>query len=168
MDLLSQLAEVLNNNPCIVGVGNYLKNDDGVGPYIADYLAEELQSENITVINAEDIIESHVFRIAGLDCSTVLIIDAVQADAEPGSLLFGRLSELEGVAGGFSTHKMGLAVSGNLLERHGKRTYLLGIVAGDIDFGMDISSEVLGSADYLKDFIVKSVNCSQKELVHEH
>ncbi|MCP4129563.1 MAG: hydrogenase maturation protease [bacterium] len=171
MDLISRLEQVLDTNPCVVGMGNYLRNDDAVGLYIVDGIEKALHPGKHLIMNVEDIIESYVFKIAELDCDTVIIIDAVSTVRQgvaAGSVLFGKLNEFNELIGDFSTHKLALRMSGKILEEHGKNTYLLGIVAEDIDFGTELTPEVRKSADSIRDFIIESLRCEQKENVYEH
>lgn len=143
------LKQIMSKPTCIVGVGNLFRNDDAVGAMIADRLEQEVPaSEWLSVINAEDVIENHVFRIADKDAHNVLVIDAIAGeDAEPGSLVLGKLEELEAASGGYSTHKLALSTAASVLKQHGKEVYLLGIVAANTDYGTDVSKEILDSAE---------------------
>lgn len=162
MDFISQIEEIMQDRTCLVGMGNYYKSDDAVGLYIIDQLKENIQSDTLHIINVEDIIESYVFKIAEMDCDNVVIVDAVQAETERGSVVFGRLKEMDELAGSFSTHKLSLSISGKIFEEYNKNAYLLGIVTDDVDFGIGLSDDIKRSADTVKDLLLKSINCSQK------
>jgi hydrogenase 3 maturation protease len=162
MDFVAHMNEIMQGRTCIVGMGNYYRGDDAVGLYIVDRLQHEVVSDRLRVINVEDVIESYVFTIAGMDCDNIVIVDAVQAESERGAVLFGRLDEMDGLGGALSTHKLSLVISGKIFEKYSKNTYLLGIVAGDTDFGVGISEEVRRSADTVKDLLLKSIQSSQK------
>lgn len=152
------LRRILSVPTCIVGVGNPFRNDDAVGAMVAERLQRDLPpSGRLHVVNAEDVIENHVFRIADGDAGNVLVIDAVHDDnAEPGSLVLGRIDELEAAGGGWSTHKLALTTSASVLRHHGKDVYLLGIVAADTDYGTEIGAEILAGADAVVDMVVAS------------
>ncbi|MGE5384891.1 MAG: hydrogenase maturation protease [Betaproteobacteria bacterium] len=149
------LREILSQPTCIVGVGNLMRNDDAVGVMIADRLGQDLPALNgASVVLAEDVIENHVFRIAEGDARNVLVIDAVEADAEAGSVVLGKLEDLEKVANnGFSTHKLALSTAGSILKHYGKDVYLLGIVAANTDYGTEVSQEILDSAETVIDLV---------------
>ena len=149
------LRQILSEPTCLVGVGNLMRNDDAVGVIIADRLCQELQpSPRLTVVNVEDVIENPVFRIAANDARNVLVIDAVAGDdAEPGSLVLGRLEEMEAARGGYSTHKLALSTAAGVLRHHGKDVYLLGIVAANTDYGTEISQEILDTAEVVIDLV---------------
>ncbi|QLG88423.1 hydrogenase maturation protease [Chitinibacter bivalviorum] len=158
MSFATELEQILSQPTCIVGVGNPLRNDDAVGALIAERLENELPASfGHTVINAEDVIENHVFQIADSAVRNVLVIDAVQGTGgECGSLVLGKLAELE-VGGGFSTHKLALSMATQLIEQQGKDVYLLGIAAENIDFGRSVSPEILNSAATVIELIVAQV-----------
>jgi len=157
MEVLDKIESLLKDNTCLVGMGNYLRSDDAVGLYIVDELRDREVPCNLSILNVEDVIESYVYKIAGLDCDNVVILDAVKADSTTGSIVFGRLNDFEELLSDYSTHKLSLKISGKILEEHNKQTYLLGIVADNLDYGTGISDEVKKSADLLKDFIIKSI-----------
>lgn len=149
------LREILAQPTCIVGVGNRLRGDDGVGPLVADRLAAESAGDGrIRVVNAEDVIENHVFRIADGDARNVLVVDAVAGGgAKDGSLVLGRLDELEAATGGWSTHKLALSTAGSVLRHHGKDVYLLGIAVANTEWGTAIGDDALAGAEAVVDMI---------------
>jgi hypothetical protein len=65
MNFAEDIAGVLKDRTCIVGVGNYIRRDDAVGLYLVDALKESVDSDAVQLLNAEDIIESYAFQIAG-------------------------------------------------------------------------------------------------------
>jgi hydrogenase 3 maturation protease len=156
MQLALDLERIFSESTCIVGVGNPLRNDDAVGAMIADRLGGDGSAlEGVTVINVEDVIENYVFTIAAGSATNVLLIDAVCGDgtAEPGSVVLGRLEDMEVGMSGFSTHKLTLSTAASILEQYGKTVYLLGIVAANTDYGTDVSKEILDSAEIVIDLV---------------
>ncbi len=149
------LRQILSEPTCLVGIGNLLRNDDAVGVVIADRLSREWADRGShQIVNAEDVIENHVFSIADSDVRNVLVIDAVEGgEAEAGSLVLGRLEELEATRGGLSTHKLALSTAGSVLRHYGKDVWLLGIFAANTDYGTEISQDILDSADAVIDLV---------------
>ena len=154
-----ELQQILAQPTCIVGIGNPLRNDDAVGALIAERLVSEMAAVGRhTVIDAEDVIENYCFSIADSAVSNVLVIDAVQGamhgdGPEPGSLVLGRLEELEAASNGWSTHKLALSTAASVLRHHGKDVWLLGIVAANTDYGTTVSPDILASAEAVIDLI---------------
>ena len=162
-----ELRQILALPTCIVGVGNPLRNDDAVGALIAERLAPELAVvRRHTLINAEDVIENYCFSIADSAVRNVLVIDAVQGavegdGAEPGSLVLGRLEDMEMAGAGYSTHKLALSTAASVLRHHGKDVWLLGIVAANTDYGTAVSEEILASAEAVIDLVRRTAKGSE-------
>jgi hydrogenase 3 maturation protease len=163
MSLVIDLMGVVKDKTCIIGMGNYLRKDDAVGLYLIDQLRSTIRSEDVLLMNVEDVIENYVFKIAELDCDNVLIIDAVKATTTPGSIVFGRLNRFDDSLGDCSTHTLSLTLCGKILEESGKKTYLLGIEAADTDFGRGLSEDVQRSADILMEVLIDTITTSQHE-----
>jgi hydrogenase maturation protease len=153
MSLVNQLSELLSEKTCIVGMGNYYRNDDVAGLKIVDSLKNRITAKHIKIMNVEDVLESYVFPIAGQDCKNVLIIDAVNVNSAPGSILFAGMDELDELNNSFSSHKISLEAAGRIFKEYGKKTYLLGIAVENIDFGTGISAEVRKSISLLSDLL---------------
>ncbi len=167
MNIVTDIAKVMREKTCIVGIGNYIRKDDAVGLYLADSLRESLGSGDVEIVNAEDIIESYVFEIAEKPCENVVVVDALSSQSEPGSVVFGRLLEFDEVLHDFSTHKLSLKLAGKIWEEKGKKVYLLGIEAADLDYGKGLTDTVKKSADMLKDIVVSTIISTRKEYVYE-
>ncbi|HOV08415.1 MAG TPA: hydrogenase maturation protease [Spirochaetota bacterium] len=159
--ILSDIREVVRDNCCLVGMGNYLKSDDAVGLYIIESV-KKIADNKSAIFNVEDIIEAYVFKIAESDFKNILIIDAVKTDAEVGSVVFGKLEdEFDELGGTLSTHKLALKMSGSIFREHNKETYLLGVVVDNVDFGAELSTPVRESADMLINLIIDVLNCNK-------
>ncbi len=167
MDFTGEIARLLGEKTCIVAVGNSIRRDDGVGLYLAEEIEKCAGAERVDIVHAEDIIESYVFEIANRDCANVLIMDAVQTAGEPGTLVFGPMDELKTLVSNYSTHKLSLTLACKIWRERGKKAYLLGIEAADVDFGVGLTQTVKKSADAIKDIIIETLHSTRKEYVYE-
>lgn len=148
--LHQRLAQVCTQPTCFVGIGNTLRSDDAIGTVIADKLLQDInllnEKNKVYVINVEDVIENFVYKIAEMSAKNIVLIDAVataQYGIPAGSVYFQELEELEiKDINQFSTHKLALSMSGKVFREYGKKTWLLGIVVKNTDFGRQINSEV--------------------------
>jgi len=148
------LLAVLAGPTCLVGMGNPWRNDDGVGVHVARRLSCAGLPPHLDVMTVEDVIESYVFDIAGKTAMNVVLVDAAMVPgAAPGSIVFGKVDELEAVTSDVSTHKLALRTVESVLRRSGKETYLLGIVVADIDFADTMSPAVLAAAGRVVDIV---------------
>lgn len=103
MSLEKALAGRLGGQVTVVGVGNPLRGDDGVGPLVAHDLRPV---PGLRVVQAEEVPESHLGRITAGPPDTIVVIDAVDLGAAPGSVaLLGR-GELAGFVP--TTHRVPL------------------------------------------------------------
>ncbi|OHD72386.1 MAG: hypothetical protein A2W19_13645 [Spirochaetes bacterium RBG_16_49_21] len=168
MGLVVKIEDLLHQKTCIVGMGNYLKRDDAAGLFVVEGLKKRGVPGGVILMNVEDVPENYAYQIAELDCDNVLIVDAVQSGGEVGSVLFGRLCEMEEIAGDYSTHKLSLALTGKILEKYHKKVWLLGIEVRDTGFGAGLSNEVNQSVRLICDLIVDYITEDQKEPVYEH
>jgi hydrogenase 3 maturation protease len=152
---LSVLAEVLAEPTCLVGVGNPLRRDDGVGPWIAAAVRSAATGTSLSVVDAQDVPENFAPAIARGECRNVVFVDAVAAAGPPGTAVFGPLAEF-GEVESFSTHKLALSFSGKFLEAAGKKVFLLGVVPADLGFGAGLTAAVARTAAALRDLILRS------------
>jgi hydrogenase maturation protease len=148
-------ADVLREPTCLVGIGHPLRRDDGVGPWIAGAVRDDLAGSHLGVVDAQDVPENFVPGIARAGWRNVVFIDAVAVEGEAGTVVFGPLAEFA-EAEGFSTHKLALALSRKFLEAAGKTVYLLGIVPADLEFGEGLTAEVQRAARRLRDIIIRA------------
>lgn len=149
------LFDLLQEPTCLVGVGNPLRGDDGVGPWIVGAVRDALSGTRVRVIDAQDVPENFVPAIARGDCRNVVFIDAVAAEGVPGTVVFGPLADFP-EAESFTTHNLALAMSRKFLEAAGKKVFLLGIVPADLDFGEGLTAEIERTAVALRDAILRA------------
>jgi hydrogenase maturation protease len=161
MDVISSLGldkVPMSEKTCLVGMGNSIRKDDVAGVYIVNGVSEGIGENSLKTMIVEDVLEAYAFKLAELDCENIVIVDAVESSQEPGSLVFGKLSEFSELLSNFSTHKLALEMCGKIFKEYKKETYLLGIVAGDIDFGEGMTPSVQESADMLRDLLITLAN----------
>lgn len=162
----ARLADILREPACLVGVGNPLRRDDGVGPWIVGAVREAAAGTGLALVDAQDVPENFVPTIARGGARNVVFVDAAAADGAPGTVVFGPLADFA-EAEGFSTHKLALSLSGKFLEAAGKKAYLLGIVPGDIDFGEGFTPEVERAAASVRDAILGALAQNRLENRYE-
>lgn len=149
------LFDLLREPTCFVGVGNPLRGDDGVGPWIVGAVRDRIAGTSLRVVDAQDVPENFVPGIARGDCRNVVFIDAVAAEGAPGTVVFGPLEDFP-EAESFTTHKLALSLSRKFLEAAGKKVFLLGIVPADLDFGEGLTAGVRRTAAALRDAILRA------------
>jgi hydrogenase 3 maturation protease len=163
---MNGLTDVLRQGACLVGVGNPLRRDDGVGPWVVAALRAAGPAAGLDLVDAQDVPENFVPAVARGAAPNVVFVDAVAAPGEPGTVVFGPLDELA-EAESFSTHKMALALSGKYLAASGKRSFLLGIVPADLEFGEGLTPAVAKAAAAVRDAVLGALAPELLENRHE-
>jgi hydrogenase maturation protease len=121
----------------VVGVGNPLRRDDGVGSWVAGRLAA---LGCASVFDAETVPENYLGALVEAAPRAVLFIDAAQGGGAPGEC---RLASMDALAPRqASTHAPSLALLAGLLERQGIECGLLAIQPATTAPGMGLSPEV--------------------------
>ena len=132
------LTAFIKGRVCILGFGNRLWRDDGVGSCIAEALQN---CPNLDSIDAGFVPENHLEIVARKNPDTILMIDAADFGGQPGEV---RLLHPGDVAvAGISTHAGSPQMLGKYLEaRTGARVALLAIQPKDTSEGTELSPEV--------------------------
>lgn len=149
MTLPAALAARLAGRVVVVGVGNPERGDDGAGCLVANWLCG---APGLRVIEAEEVPESFIGEIVAAGPDTVVLVDAVDLGAEPGSVAVVEKDEI--AAGLPTTHRMPLSL---LMEVVRRRTsadvLLLAIQPSTLAFGAPPSPEVAASARRVADML---------------
>lgn len=145
-DLAEALRARLRGGVVVMGIGNPLRGDDAVGSVVARALRGGLSPASgsvppVTVLDAEEIPESWVGPAVAAGPDVVLLIDAVELGAAPGSAALLEAAELGRDA--CFTHRTPLGPVADYLERAtGAEVLLLGIQPGPVRWGEELSPEL--------------------------
>ena len=140
----------------VLGIGNPIRSDDGVGVYALHRLAEDPRvcqaTAGIAFIDAGtrgiDLVNDTA------DASHVLVLDAVDVGAAPGTLVSVSGPELSRLPGGWTVHQLGvvdwmrtlLLLTGRLPEIR-----VLGLQPAETTWGTALSSSIAPAMDRLVD-----------------
>lgn len=137
----------------IITVGNPLRKDDGVGPYIAHRL-KDIRKDRIIVLDAGQYPEAVIEEAVSISPTKTVIIDTADFGGVPGEIRVitkDMVSEKT-----FSTHRFPLTIIAKILKMDtGSEVYFVGIQPKDVSFGEGISHEVKTSADELVKEVLK-------------
>jgi len=130
----------------LIGVGNPLRGDDGLGPV----LVQELQGRvGATLIDAGDVPENYLGVVASAGPDVVVIVDAAELGASPGDLALMEVDELDGTS--LSTHNASLRLFVQvLLSEVQADVFVLGVQPASTGFGAPISPMVGATIDLLQ------------------
>ena len=153
MSFESQLEDFLSDceKLIILGVGNELKCDDGVGPFIIKKLKEEdIEDKNkLLFINAETVPENFTGKIRKEKPTHLIIVDACLMGGQPGDIKIVDKYDFANI--GISTHSMSLSFFVRYLEK-------------DTDFGIIFIGIEPESMDYSEN-LTKNVEKTAYEFI---
>ena len=98
-NLHDQLKEFITPDTLILTIGNTLKGDDAAGPAIAEKLKPVIPNH---IIDAGTVPENYIQPIINKNPRILLIIDAINFDAEPGTMKIFPPDKIKSMA--VSTH----------------------------------------------------------------
>ncbi|MBR2557786.1 MAG: hydrogenase maturation peptidase HycI [Methanobrevibacter sp.] len=91
-----------------MGIGNELKCDDGIGPFIINKLKmENIENDKLLLINAETVPENFTGKIKKENPTHIMLIDACLMDSNPGEIKIVDSQDFANI--GISTHSMSLS-----------------------------------------------------------
>lgn len=124
----------------ILGIGNCLLSDDGVGVHAARLLQAEPPPETAVLAAETDFLIALPFLER---CVKVLVIDAMDAGRPPGTLYHCCGDDLAQTGQRHSLHGLGLLGALEFLDA-GRRPeiHILGVQPGRIGLALDLSPEV--------------------------
>lgn len=129
----------------VLGVGNVLMRDEGVGVHVAREIARDasLFGGDVHVVDGGTLGLDLLPLIA--DARALVLIDAVDLRAEPGTVSVLRGDAVHGVLGGhLSAHQVGLGdlvAVGRLTGALPERVVLVGVQPAAIEVGVELTTE---------------------------
>jgi len=127
----------------VVGVGNLLLKDEGIGVHIVRALQQINMPQNVRIVDGGT---SPDFPYDLKDIDKLIIIDAVKTGGKPGTIYRFHAHDLNIESEGIiSLHELGIAQSLRMMRLMGngpKETVIIGIEPKEIDWGTELSAEL--------------------------
>lgn len=123
----------------ILGIGNDLRSDDGLGPYIIENLS--INDPRVMIENVGSVPEGFARPLAKFGAERVIMVDAADMLKPPGHIELVTKDRIGGI--NISTHSMPLSFLMMYLEQEtGGKTILIGIQPKSIQFGEGLTPEI--------------------------
>jgi len=154
-DSLMRIIEDLRGEKpiAIIGLGNTLRRDDGVGVYVASRLKNLLGGVRwVEVIVAEDRVDYAAKELEKVNPCLIIVIDAMEFDGTPGEIRVVRLEDVEEPYA--YTHRIPMKTIFRIVGIEAP-TYVIGIQVASRDFGEGLSREVRVAGDEVIEFLAK-------------
>jgi len=133
-----QLKELSGSKTILVGIGNALKGDDGAGSLVCQQLEGKVCLE---LIDAGTVPENYIQPIIKKAPENLLIVDAIDFGANPGSVKVFKSQQLNGLA--ISTHRLSPCVFAGMIQGTiDVNVYFIGIQPARLTLNQPLSVEV--------------------------
>ena len=150
-DSVCRALQPSSGTTLVMTVGNSLRSDDGIGPFIAEKL---VSTQNLTVIDAGINPENYIDDAIEVKPAKIIIIDAAQFGGSPGEARVIATEHLPQTS--LSTHSIPLPVLTSILEEDTQaEVVFLGIQAEKMEWGEGLSSAVQKTGEELSEYINK-------------
>ncbi len=151
----------------ILGVGNTLKGDDGIGIYVVERINKYLEevkkgskqakftgaTGKVTAIDCGTTPENYTSIIKRHNPDRLILVDAAEMGLTPGSYRIIPPEKIEVMH--VSTHNMALSFLISYISEFCKLIVLVGIQPERMDFGTALSSTVQRSGDHVANLIIE-------------
>ncbi|HEY8909489.1 MAG TPA: HyaD/HybD family hydrogenase maturation endopeptidase [Desulfosporosinus sp.] len=149
----------------VMGVGNILLSDEGLGVRFLDELAKESLPEYVELLEGGTAGLELVHLIQEVDF--LIIVDALDAKAEPGSLFRFQPGDIRVLPEQYevSFHQIGILEVLSMANILGKapQTLIFGVQPKSLEWGMDISPEIQALFPRLTKFVLQEIETIQRE-----
>lgn len=151
--MLEHLKAHLRGKVVILGVGNTLRSDDGIGSLLASRLKGKVP---YIVYDAGVSPENYLGKIEKDKPDNLVIVDAVDFGGRPGEFREVDGSDIK-TANLFSTHNASLSMAINFLQSNSKTDIMVLIIQPKtIAFGDKLTPELSKSLEILESFLTKT------------
>ena len=151
----------------LLGIGNTLKGDDGIGIYIAQKLNQYLKAakkeskqagitetrRKIIVIDCGTTPENHTAIIRKHNPDTLILVDAADMGLSPGSYRIIPPEKIEVMH--FSTHNIPLSIFISYVSEFCGKVILIGVQPDKMNVGTVLSSPVQKNGDLVAALIIE-------------
>jgi len=128
----------------VMGMGNVLLKDEGVGVHVIRMLEEWNLPASVRLIDAGTA-ALDMLQIIGA-VKKLIVVDTVKGGGKPGSVYKFKPSDIKSSERALSSlHQLGFMEALSIAERIGEAprdVTIIGVEPGDISFGLELSSEI--------------------------
>lgn len=144
--LVEQLSKLRNSRTLIVGIGNTLKADDGIGPLLCEQLSKGRISAE--TIDAGTVPENYIQRIIRMAPENLLLVDAIDFGAQPGAINIFGADELGSAS--ISTHSVSPLLFLDMIRQSiNVEIYVIGVQPASVTLGEGLGVEANSALESL-------------------
>ena len=153
------LKKVGQEKVIILGMGNLLRGDDGIGTHFVRMLnKDDLDCDNLEIIEGGICPEFASFIE---DADKLIIVDAIRGGKEPGTIYHLGIDDVAmDLAAKSSVHQLGLVDNLKILRilgREPRHTIIIGIEPKNTDCRLELSPEVKKGLTELRKIVMEEI-----------
>lgn len=152
----------------VIGIGNVLRGDDGIGPHIISELQKQDVPNSIRLIDIGSDTFSIIEHLVNED--PVLVIDCAQMNKNPGDVFKFKVSEknLSYVDNTISLHGFGFSELYKIAEKLNDNILctIIGIQPKSLEFNTGLSDEIKKNIPYIKSMVIEEINNHVKKNIN--
>ncbi len=150
-ELATAITSRLKGKLAIVGIGNIIRGDDGLGPKLIEILKARGGLPGVSLFDCGTAPENYIFPILSTSCDTLMLVDAADIGKEPGAVEIFDLDKISRVS--FSTHNPSPRLFTDLLKtgKEDMDIFVISIQPKSTGIGAPLSEEVLSSLERIAD-----------------
>jgi hydrogenase maturation protease len=150
----------MNRKITILGIGNTLFTDEGVGIHLLPILEEKFKNdEGIEII--EGLTDGMKLLGPVEDAENLIIIDAINAGKAPGTIISLQGDEIPAYFGvKMSIHQMGfqeVLLAAKMRERYPKRIAMFGMQPASLELGLELTKTISEKLPELSAAVINQV-----------
>jgi len=151
LELTAAITSRLKGKLAIVGIGNIIRGDDGLGPKLIEILRNRGGLPGVSLFDCGTAPENYIFPILSTSCDTLMLVDAADIGKEPGAVEIFDLDKISRVS--FSTHNPSPRLFTDLLKtgKEDMDIFVISIQPKSTGIGAPLSEEVLNSLERIAD-----------------
>lgn len=144
----------------VLGIGNLLLRDEGVGIHLIQRLADKVNSPNIKLIDGGT--TPDILSLVDNNIDKLIIIDAAVVGDKPGTIYRFDIDDLDpGEPSPMSLHELGLVNSLKIMNLFGncpKEVTIIGVEPKVVDYGLKLSPELEKKMPRLMELVLNEIN----------
>lgn len=154
-DLAAGIRGRIKGKAAVIGIGNIIKGDDGLGPKLIAMLKD--RGVEAPLFDCGTAPENYIFPVLTTSCDTVIIVDAADLGLAPGSASVIGLDRISEVS--FSTHNPSPRLFTDLLKtgREDLNIFFIAVQPKRMTLGEALSGEVVEGLEVLVSALIKAL-----------
>ena len=154
-DLASSIKGRIKGKAAVIGIGNIIKGDDGLGPKLIAMLKE--RGVKAPLFDCGTAPENYIFPVLTTSCDTVIMVDAADLGLAPGSASVIGIDQISKVS--FSTHNPSPRLFTDLLTtgKEDLNIFFIAVQPKSMVLGEALSAEVVDGLDALAEALCEAL-----------